>query len=337
MRRLPARCQQHDVHAVDPNDRDHDGVTNTTDNCPDVANPTRPTATTTVRATRAIRARRREPRQCRLPVDDLQDQDGHGPERHHRAHENALVTGKGSNGFFVQTKAGDAGYMGSDYSGLFVYTGTMSPRSRAPSSARASRSMATSPRSKARLELDSVTAVTPRPRRRRGSAGADQRYLRRGQDRRHAGDYSSRACSSRSAAAPSRAVEHDVRRVHAHRRRRLAVRRRLPVRDATLPTVGSAYTAVPASSRYASMAIASSSRAAARDLVLGRPVARDVRTGAELRARRARPQRRHFPGGQRAHGHALGSRARRHRRHDHARAIPLRSRSPAATSPCRTA
>ena len=41
--------------------------------------------------------------------------------------DNALVTGKGSNGFFVQVKEGDAGYMGADYSGLFVFTGAMAP------------------------------------------------------------------------------------------------------------------------------------------------------------------------------------------------------------------
>src|SRR5690606_40284243 len=39
---------------------------------------------------------------------------------------NALVTGKGTNGFFVQTKVGDAGYMGSNYSGMFVFTGPTS-------------------------------------------------------------------------------------------------------------------------------------------------------------------------------------------------------------------
>ncbi|HEY5945811.1 MAG TPA: lamin tail domain-containing protein [Kofleriaceae bacterium] len=41
--------------------------------------------------------------------------------------QNALVTGKGTNGFFVQAKEGDAGYMGSSYSGLFIYTGPMAP------------------------------------------------------------------------------------------------------------------------------------------------------------------------------------------------------------------
>ena len=40
---------------------------------------------------------------------------------------NAIVTGKGSNGFFMQVKAGDAGDMGADYSGIFVFTNTGSP------------------------------------------------------------------------------------------------------------------------------------------------------------------------------------------------------------------
>lgn len=39
----------------------------------------------------------------------------------------ALVTGKGSNGFFMQTKAGDAGYAGANFSGIFVATGSGSP------------------------------------------------------------------------------------------------------------------------------------------------------------------------------------------------------------------
>src|SRR5439155_9686213 len=37
---------------------------------------------------------------------------------------NALVTGTGTNGFFVQIKETDTGYMGADNSGLFVFTGT---------------------------------------------------------------------------------------------------------------------------------------------------------------------------------------------------------------------
>ena len=113
---------------VDPNDRDHDGIPNSTDNCPDVANP------------------------------DQADTDGDGkgdacdacpavanpggagcPETIYAIKagtvsvgtvvvvQNALVTGKGTNGFFAQVKAGDTGYNGPDNSGIFVYCGTASP------------------------------------------------------------------------------------------------------------------------------------------------------------------------------------------------------------------
>ncbi len=40
---------------------------------------------------------------------------------------NALVTGEGANGFFIQIKPGDPGYTSADYSGIFVYTGAGSP------------------------------------------------------------------------------------------------------------------------------------------------------------------------------------------------------------------
>jgi len=116
--------------AADPNDRDHDGVPNSTDNCPDTANTDQADA----------------------------DHDGHGdvcdacpntanpgaqgcsesiyaikmgggttiPVGTAVEVQHALVTGHGTNGFFVQVKEGDAGYMGSDYSGLFVFTGATS-------------------------------------------------------------------------------------------------------------------------------------------------------------------------------------------------------------------
>ncbi|MEO8588277.1 MAG: thrombospondin type 3 repeat-containing protein, partial [Flavobacteriales bacterium] len=40
---------------------------------------------------------------------------------------NALVTGKGTDGFFVQVKEGDVTYGGADFSGLFVHTGALAP------------------------------------------------------------------------------------------------------------------------------------------------------------------------------------------------------------------
>ncbi len=110
--------------AADPNDRDGDGVPNSTDNCPDTPNP------------------------------DQQDTDGDGkgdacdacpldanpgatgcPSTIYQIKTdvwaigtpvvvaNALVTGKASNGFFVQVKAGDAGYIDENNSGVFVFTG----------------------------------------------------------------------------------------------------------------------------------------------------------------------------------------------------------------------
>jgi large repetitive protein len=111
--------------AADPNDRDHDGVDNSLDNCPDVANPDQtdsdgdgkgdacdacpntpnPGAEGCPASIYAIKS-------AMLPT-------GTAVEVQH-----ALVTGTGTNGFFVQVKETDAGYMGSDYSGLFVFTNT---------------------------------------------------------------------------------------------------------------------------------------------------------------------------------------------------------------------
>ena len=88
---------------------------------------------------------------------------------------NALVTGKGSNGFFVQVKETDAGYAGADYSGLFVFTGAMAPTlANATVGARVTID-GTVTVFQGQIELDSVTAVTRRPRPAGGAAGADRR------------------------------------------------------------------------------------------------------------------------------------------------------------------
>ena len=147
--------------AVDPDDRDHDGVPNSTDNCPDVYNP------------------------------DQKDTDGDGkgdacdacptipnpgsegcPESIYAIKmgavstgtavevQDALVTGAGSNGFYVQAKVGDAGYAGSDYSGLFIYAGTGSPLlASAPVGARVTVDGTIDVYSN-EIELDSLTEVT---------------------------------------------------------------------------------------------------------------------------------------------------------------------------------
>jgi hypothetical protein len=147
---------------VNPDDRDHDGFVNSADNCPDEANPGQTDG----------------------------DSDGHGdacdpcPSNANPGTagcpatiyaikqttsligsavrvENALVTGKGANGFFVQTKMGDTGYMGPDYSGLFVYTGAMAPTlANAVVGLRVTID-GTVTNFQGQIELDTVAAVTP--------------------------------------------------------------------------------------------------------------------------------------------------------------------------------
>ncbi|HEY0250519.1 MAG TPA: lamin tail domain-containing protein, partial [Kofleriaceae bacterium] len=73
---------------------------------------------------------------------------------------NALVTAAGTNGFYVQTKTGDAGYMGSDYSGMFVFTGAGSPNlAMAAIGTRVSVS-GTVDAFQGETELDNLTSVT---------------------------------------------------------------------------------------------------------------------------------------------------------------------------------
>jgi len=117
---------------VNPNDRDGDTIVNAIDNCPDVANMGQadgdgdgkgdvcdlcPTVSNPGTAG------------CPVTIYDIKNPTApaHVPVGTAVRITNALVTGKGSNGFFVQTKVGDAGYAGSDYSGLFIFTGATSP------------------------------------------------------------------------------------------------------------------------------------------------------------------------------------------------------------------
>jgi hypothetical protein len=113
---------------VNPDDRDHDGIVNSTDNCPDVGNPGQtdgdmdgkgdacdPCPSDANPGTAG----------CPSTIYDVKSMSALVGKTVRI--QNALVTGKGSNGFFVQTKMGDAGYNGADNSGLFVYTGAMAP------------------------------------------------------------------------------------------------------------------------------------------------------------------------------------------------------------------
>ena len=108
-----------------PNDRDNDGVANSADNCPDVANPDQTDTDGDGKGDA-----------CDACPNDANPGDAGCPETIYAIKSgqvatgvnvhvsNALVTGVGTNGFFVQVKEGDMGYSGPDNSGLFVFTGT---------------------------------------------------------------------------------------------------------------------------------------------------------------------------------------------------------------------
>jgi len=125
----PRDANQTSCTAFDPNDKDGDGFPNATDNCPDIANPSQTDSDSDGKGDACDAC----PNTANMgaagcPATIYQIKQGQGVTQHEDVEvTNALVTGKGTNGFFVQTKMGDTGYMGSDYSGLFVFAGTGSP------------------------------------------------------------------------------------------------------------------------------------------------------------------------------------------------------------------
>jgi hypothetical protein len=147
--------------SVDPNDRDHDGVANTTDNCPDVANPQQSDGDGDMKGDACDPCPSQpNPGTAGCPFTIYQIKAGMVPNGTTVRVQNALVTGKGSNGFFVQVKDGDTGYMGPGNSGLFIFTGPMAPTlANAVVGLRVTidGNMATFQGQK---ELDSITAVT---------------------------------------------------------------------------------------------------------------------------------------------------------------------------------
>ncbi len=113
---------------IDPSDRDHDGVPNATDNCPDVSNAMQTDADDDGKGDACDACPNdKNPGASGCPTTIYKIKTGMVAIGTPVVVQNALVTGKGSNGFFVQTRVGDAGYMGPDYSGIFVFTGPMTP------------------------------------------------------------------------------------------------------------------------------------------------------------------------------------------------------------------
>jgi len=108
--------------SFDPNDTDGDGVPNATDNCPSDTNTDQldtdgdgkgdicdacPMAS--------------NPGSAACPVTIYAIKNGTVAPGATVAISNGLVTGKNASGFFMQTKMGDAGYAGADFSGIFVF------------------------------------------------------------------------------------------------------------------------------------------------------------------------------------------------------------------------
>ncbi|MCX5745102.1 MAG: amidohydrolase family protein [Proteobacteria bacterium] len=120
----PLDANTNTCSTANPDDRDNDGVPNADDNCPDTAN-TDQADTDGDHKGNVCDACPTEPNPgaegCTASIYAVKT--GVIPVGATVHITNALVTGKGASGFFVQVKMGDTGYTGADNSGLFVYTG----------------------------------------------------------------------------------------------------------------------------------------------------------------------------------------------------------------------
>ncbi len=116
------------ANTVDPNDRDLDGVPNATDNCPDDANADQVDGDTDGKGDACdVCPADANPGTAGCPVSIYSIKDGTTPLGTAVHIDNALVTGVGSNGFFVQIVTGDLGFTTVDFSGLFVFTTAAPP------------------------------------------------------------------------------------------------------------------------------------------------------------------------------------------------------------------
>ena len=108
-----------------PDDSDGDGVANTSDNCPNTPNPDQADADGDGKGDACDPCPMlANPGSMGCPVSIYDIKQSKWPIGTPVEVGNALVTGTGASGFFVQVKETDASYAGSDYSGLFVFTGT---------------------------------------------------------------------------------------------------------------------------------------------------------------------------------------------------------------------
>ncbi len=107
----------------DPNDTDGDGVPNAMDNCPGVANMNQADADNDGKGDACDKCpNTANPGMQACPFTIYQIKQHMGvADGDTVALTNALVTGRNNRGFFLQVKETDAGYMGPNFSGIFVF------------------------------------------------------------------------------------------------------------------------------------------------------------------------------------------------------------------------
>ncbi len=106
----------------DANDSDGDGVANGADNCPTLANPDQADADGDGKGDACDACpKTANPGALACPATIYDIKKGTVPVGTSVSIANTLVTGKAATGFYLQAKAGDPGYAGTDYSGIFVF------------------------------------------------------------------------------------------------------------------------------------------------------------------------------------------------------------------------